>query len=161
MVQLTRSVCIDAPAADVWAVLSKLEAIVQWVPSIQHAHCPDQSRGVGALRVCELKQATIRETITQWEEGKSFTYQGEGAPLMKRATNRWSVEPHGTTRTLVTSTAEVELKGGVFGILLEPLVRAMAGRLGAQSLASLKYLVEHKAPFPGRPSALAPAAAGC
>ncbi len=158
--KLTRSVCIDAPAPEVWAVLSNLEAIPVWVPAILVAHCPGQRRGVGALRVCTLKQATVRETIVEWDEGKSFTYRGEGAPMMKTATNRWSIVAHGA-QTLVTSSSEVVLSGGVFGRLLEPLARAMAGRLGDRSLASLKYLVEHGVPFPGRQAELTLAPAGC
>lgn len=153
--KMTSTVCIDAPPAQVWAVLSNLEGIHLWVRAIQHSYCPGQSRGVGALRVCELKQATIRETITQWDESRSFTYQGVGAPMMKRASNTWAVSEH-EGKTLVTSTAEVELKGGVFGLLLSPLVRTMSTRLGAQSLAALKYLVERGEPY--RESAPLPAA---
>lgn len=160
MLKMTGSVCIDAPMAAVWAVLSDLESIHLWVDSIQRSHCPDQSRGVGALRVCELKQATIKETIVDWHEGRSFTYRGEGAPMMQSATNTWSVEAHGD-QTLVTSSAEVVLKGGIFGRLLEPLLQALAGRLGVQSLAALKYLVEHGHPYPGKARELGPAPALC
>jgi carbon monoxide dehydrogenase subunit G len=149
MFTMTRSVCIDAPTSAVWAVLSDLDAIHVWVDSIRHSHCPAGDRGVGAVRLCELKQGTIRETIVEWDEGRSFKYRGEGAPMMKRATNRWCVEPRGA-QTLVTSTAEVVLKGGVLGLLLEPLVMRMADRMGARSLASLKYLVEHGQPYAGK-----------
>jgi len=148
VLQLNASVCIDAPVEKVWEVLSRLEAIQLWVRSIRHSYCPERDRGVGALRVCELSGATLHETITAWDEGRSFTYRGEGAPLMKRATNTWSVEPSGG-KTLVRSAASVELKGGIFGRLLEPLVAAMSARLGAQSLASLKYLVEQGHPYQG------------
>lgn len=141
-------------------MLSDLEAIHLWVEAIQHSRCPTQTRGVGALRVCELKQATIHETIVEWDEGRSFMYRGSGAPMMKSATNRWSVEACGN-QTLVTSTAEVVLKGGFMGSLLEPLVRTLATRLGRQSLAALKYLVEHGHPYPGKSRELLPAPAIC
>jgi hypothetical protein len=157
---MTRSVCIDAPASAVWAVLSDLGSIHVWVESIRHSHCPAQDRGVGAVRLCELAQGTIRETILEWEEGRSFTYRGEGAPMMKHATNRWIVEPRGT-QALVTSTAEVVLKGGFFGLLLQPLVKIIATRLGARSLASLKYLVEQGRPFPGSARRLPVAPTAC
>lgn len=156
--KLTATVCIDASPARVWAVLSQLQDIHLWVRSIRHSYCPGQSRGVGALRVCELSQATIRETITAWEDGRSFTYRGEGAPMMKQAFNTWSVSEH-EGKTLVTSVAEVTLKGGVFGLLLTPMVRVMATRLGAQSLASLKYFVEQGEPYRApAPLPIAPAA---
>lgn len=160
MIKMTGSVCIDAPVEKVWAVLSELEAIPLWVPAIKHAHCPNQSRGVGAARICELEQATILETIIEWNEGRSFRYRGEGAPLMKAATNLWAVEAHGN-QTLVTSTAEAELKGGVFGRLLEPLAGLLFKRLGARSLASLKYLVEHGHSHAGPARALPVAPSTC
>jgi hypothetical protein len=160
MLKMIGSACIDAPVAAVGAVLSDLESIHLWVESIRHSYCPAQRRGIGAMRVCKLRQATLRETIVEWDEGRSFKYRGEGAPMMESATNRWSVEARGD-QTLVTSTAEVVLKGGFWGSLLEPLVRTLAARLGAQSLASLKYLVEHGHPYPGKARELGPAPAPC
>ena len=60
------------------------------------------------MRVCELKQVRIEETIVEWDEGRSFKYRGLGAPMMASATNLWTVEPHGE-QTLVTTTAEVTM----------------------------------------------------
>jgi len=160
MFKMNGSVCIDAPVAAVWAVLADLESIHRWVESIRHSSCPTQRRGVGAMRVCELKQGTIHETIVEWNEGRSFKYRGQGAPMMESATNMWSVEARGT-QTLVTSSAEVVLKGGFFGRLLEPLAKLVATRLGAESLASLKYYVEQGHPYPGRARELGPAPALC
>lgn len=161
MIEMSLTVCIDAPVEEVWAVLSELEAIPRWVPAIHHAHCEGQKRGVGTVRVCELKQATVTEKLVEWDEGRSFRYQGSGAPMMKAASNRWSVEAHGPGQTLVTSLAEAELKGGPLACLLEPLAKIAFQRLGARSLASLKYLVEHGHPYAGAPRALPLAPAGC
>lgn len=93
MLKVNGAVCIDAPVEKVWAVLSSLESIHLWVRSIRHSYCPEASRGVGALRICELKRATIHETIVAWDEGRSFTYRGEGAPMMKSATNTGPLNP--------------------------------------------------------------------
>jgi carbon monoxide dehydrogenase subunit G len=147
MLKLTRSICVDAAASAVWAVLSDLDGVHLWVDSIHRAECPGQDRGVGAVRVCELRQATVRETVVEWDEGRSFMYRGDGAPMMASATNRWSVEAYGE-RSLVTSTAEITLKGGAVGRLLEPVLRPIVYRLGGRSLASLKYLVEEGHPHP-------------
>ncbi len=160
MLTLKDSVCIDAPLESVWAVLSDLDAVHHWVDSIRHSHCPERDRGIGAMRVCELKQATIRETIVAWDEGRSFQYRADGAPMMKCASNTWTVEARGN-QTLVTSSAEVVLKGGIFGRMLQPLVRVVARRLGTRSLAALKYLVEHGHTYPGNPRELGPAPASC
>jgi hypothetical protein len=160
MLTLSASACIDADVHTVWSALSSLESIPLWVPAIRRAHCPHAHRGVGAERICELPGATVHETVVEWDEGRSFKYRGEGAPMMKRATNTWAVEARGH-QTLVTSTAEVELKGGVLGRLLEPLARAAAMRAGRRALAALKYWVEHGKPFEGRLSSLPSPAAAC
>ena len=162
MFTVSQSVCINAPASSVWRVLSQLESIHVWVKPIRRSYCPGEtSRGLDTVRVCELDgHVTVKETIIEWVEGRSFTYVGEGAPLMKRATNRWSVEERGS-QTLVTTLAEVELKGGVFGRLLQPLFGAVAGRVGSKSLASLKYFVENGQPYPGDTRKLLPIPAAC
>ena len=160
MLKLTASACIDAPVERVWGVLSELTAIQYWVGAIQHSYCPGQQRGVGAVRICELRQARIEETILEWNEGHSFKYRGVGAPMIATATNSWSVAAHGD-QTLVTSVAEATLKGGVLGRALELLAKPMFARLGAQSLASLKYYVEQGKPFAGRTRDLVPAPGAC
>lgn len=160
MLKLTASACINAPVERVWAVLSDLAAIQYWVGAIQHAYCPAQTRGVGAVRVCELRQARIEETIIEWDEGRALKYRGMGAPMLASASNEWSVQAHGS-QTLVTSIAEVTLKGGALGRALELLAKPMFARLGAQSLASLKYYVEHGEPFRGHARGLRPAPAAC
>ena len=83
----------------------------------------------------------------------SFTYEGLGIPLVARATNEWTVQPHGE-RTLLISRAEVVLKGGLFGRLLEPMIARQLNRIGPRTLAAFKYLVEHGEPPPGRHSEL-------
>lgn len=162
MLHISHSVCINAPKETVWATLSHLEGIQDWVEQIQHSYCVgDQSRGVDAVRVCELgRKVTVRETVIAWEEGTTYTYIGEGVPMVSRAENRWSVQDVGV-RTLVTSSASVELKGGVAGRLLEPVVKVMSDRSAQRSLAALKYLVEHGVPSPEPVAKLLPIPANC
>jgi carbon monoxide dehydrogenase subunit G len=160
MIKITASVCIDAPVEAAWAVLSDLERISLWVPAIRRAHCPGTTRGAGSVRVCELDQATIRESFVAWDEGTSFTYHGEGAPMMESALNMWSVEKCGE-QCLVITRAEAELKGGAFGRLLEPLAMLAFRLMAKRSLAALKYLVEHGTPYPGNVRELGPAPAAC
>lgn len=145
------TICIDAPKERVWKVLADVAAIHLWVASIESAHCEgEQKRGVGTVRICHLKGGnTIKERWTAWEEGHSFTYQAADIALLKSATNQWSVEDI-NGKTLLTSEATVQLKGGVLGRLLEPLVAIWSKRLGAESLASLKYWVETGHPFTGK-----------
>jgi len=153
--QMRSSVCIEAPAAAVWERLADLESIHLWVGSIRSSQCPTTSRGVGAVRICEVPGATVRETIEEWIEGRSFRYRGEGAPMMERATNTWTVDAYGS-KTLVTSTAEVVVKWSWFGRLMEPLLKPFFVRLGTESLAALKFLIENGRPYSGPARRLLP-----
>jgi hypothetical protein len=163
MIRLSGSVCIDAPADAVWARLAALEDIQLWSEPVLHASCDGQrSRGVGAERTCELAgHVTITERWVRWDEGRSFAYEGFGLPLVKRATNVWSVHPEGEHQSRLTSEAALELKGGFVGRLLEPIMVAMSRRLGSESLAAFKYLVEQGRPYAGRHSELPRAPVTC
>ena len=89
MIALSATACIDAPPQVVWKRLAELESISRWAPSIRRVHCAGAlSRGIGAERTCELVGGlTITERWTAWDEGRLFTYEGLGLPLVKRAMN--------------------------------------------------------------------------
>jgi hypothetical protein len=76
------------------------------------------------------------------------------------AANRWSVLPHGD-KSQLTSQAEVEIKGGLLGRLLEPILRPLMRRHAPQALAAFKYLVEQGQPYHGKSAHLPKAAALC
>lgn len=162
MIKISASVCIEAPANIVWAQLAKLEDIQMWSEAVLHARCDGAvSQGVGAKRTCELAgNHIIKEHWVAWDEGRSFTYEGFGVPLMKRAANRWSVIPHGE-KSLLTSEAELEIRGGVFGRMLEPILGPLMRRMAPNALAGFKYLVEHRHPYDGKAAELPKAPATC
>jgi hypothetical protein len=162
MIKMSGSVCIDAPAAAVWDRLARIEDIKLWAEPVRRVTCEGASRGVGAQRRCELTgNVVIEERWTAWEEGHSFRYEGSGIPLVKRAANTWSVMPHNAEQTLLTTEAELELKGGWLGRLLEPLMAFAMRRMAPNSLAAFKYLVENGRPYEGPHSALPRAAVSC
>jgi hypothetical protein len=162
MIKLSSSVCIEAPAGIVWAQLAKLEDIQLWSEAVLHASCDGAvSRGVGAERTCKLAgNRIIREQWVAWDEGRSFTYEGFGIPMMKHARNRWSVVPHGE-KSLLTSEAELVIRGGVLGRMLEPILGPLMRRMAPNALAGFKYLVEHGHPHNGKASELPKASATC
>ncbi len=151
MIKLFASVCIEAPAPTVWARLARLEDIQLWSDSVLRARCEgDVAQGVGAERTCDVTgNLTIKERWVAWDEGHSFKYEGSGVPLMKRATNQWSVVAQGE-KTLLTSESELEIRGGVLGRLLEPLLGPLLRRTAPQALAAFKYFVEQGRPYPGK-----------
>jgi len=162
MIKLFASACIAAPAHVVWKHLTKLEDIQLWSETVIHASCPqERAQGVGAERTCQLVgNRMIQERWVAWDEGHSFQYEGFGIPLMSRATNRWSVIPYGAQSLLITE-AELELKGGVLGRLLEPILAPVMQRMAPNALAGFKYLVEHGHPYDGKFSELPRVSAMC
>jgi hypothetical protein len=112
------------------------------------------ARGVGAERTCDLRGSIqITESWLAWDEGRSFTYEGIGIPLVAHAKNEWTLHPDGE-KTLLTTKAEVSLKGGVVGTLLEPIAAYQFKRMGPRTLAAFKFLIEHGEPPHGQHSRL-------
>src|SRR4051812_45229651 len=114
MFRMSSRGCIEAPVEVVWAHLSRLDQIHVWTDVIHRSYMASEcSSGVGAERVCELGGTrSLHERVIAWEEGVSFTYESTDAPMMKLARNCWSVRADGE-RTVVTSDAEMEFRGGI------------------------------------------------
>jgi Polyketide cyclase / dehydrase and lipid transport len=161
-IRLFASVGIEAPAEVVWARLARLEDIRLWSEAVLDARCEGAlSQGVGAERTCDLRGGiTIRERWLAWDEGRSFTYEGVGIPLLASARNEWGVLPEGD-QALLTSRAEVVLRGGPLGRLLEPVVAYQLKRVCPRTLAAFKYLVEHGEPPKVRHAKLPRVATAC
>jgi hypothetical protein len=153
MIRMLSTVCIEAPASRVWECLTLLEEIPRWSAPVLSATCPaGRSSGVGAARVCTLRgNLQIKELWTEWSnEQRYFKYEAEGIPLVKRATNRWSVKPHSPIQSLLVSEAEIELRGGVVvRLLLEPMMERRMNVMGRQSLTALKHLIETGCEYQG------------
>jgi polyketide cyclase/dehydrase/lipid transport protein len=162
VIAMQSSVCTEAPLHEVWARLANLEDIRLWSEAIVDARCAEgRERGVGAERTCRLRGAVvIQERWLAWEEGRSFTYEGVGVPLVSHARNAWTVRPEGE-RTLLVSEAQIVLKGGWVGKLPEPLISRQARRMGRRSLAAFKYLVENGVPAPPPHARLDPTPTAC
>jgi hypothetical protein len=128
-------------------VLARIEDIKLWSETIRDSRCEGPvTRGIGVERTCDLVGGvTIKERWLAWEEGRSFTYEGEGLPLVAKARNQWTVQSAGD-RALLTSQADVVLKAGLLGRLLDPFMRLQARRMADRTLAAFKYLVEHGEP---------------
>lgn len=141
---LKMTACIEAPIEKVWSVLADISNVPLWIDPIISATCENgKTSGVGAVRTCRLKgNLFIQEEWIDWNEGDSYTYKAFGAPMVKSAENKWSVQSE-NGKTLLTTESAVELKGGILGKLLEPLMLLISKRMGANSLAAIKYLIEN------------------
>ena len=151
MLKMTGTACINASPEATWKILSDVESISQWSEPVLTAICTtDRKRGVGTERQCQLRNnLTVVERWVDWQEGESYTYEGFNLPLVKSARNTWSIRNE-NGKTLLKTESEVILKGGVFGRLLEPLMKLVANRMGADAMAAFAYLVENGRPYAGK-----------
>ena len=156
------SACVEAPVDVVWTHLARLDQIYLWTDAIHRSYVSgDCSAGVGAVRTCELLgDRRLHEHIIAWDEGVSYTYESYDAPMMKLARNRWRVRAEGA-RTLVTSEAEVQFRGGPLGWLLGWLLVPLLRVLLPNPLAKFKFWVENGRPFDGKASKLPTPATIC
>ena len=162
MIKITSSACINANIEDTWKTLSEVDNIYMWSEPVEKSFCSGKiTRGIGTERTCILKgNITINEKWIDWNEGKSFTYIGYNLPFVRFAKNTWTVISK-NHKTLLTSQAEIEVKGGFIGIAFEPILHFMTRRMGANAMAAFKYLVEEGKPYKGKHSSLARAPFTC
>jgi hypothetical protein len=144
MFTLRDSVCIEASREQVWSVLERIEDIPLWSSAVVAAQAlSGHERGVGAQRVCEVRGGIrITERWREWNEGRSFTYEGHGLPGVISASNTWSIEAYSSERTLLHTEATVVLKGGRLARVAEPIAKFQSRRMGRKALAAFKYLAE-------------------
>ncbi len=155
MLKMKGTICIEASKQRCWEVLADIENIPQWSEAVLVAKSVGpKSTGVDAERTCELNnKMTINEKWIEWNEGESYTYIGLNLPMVKLAQNTWSLLEDGG-KTYLTTESKVIFKGGLFGRLLEPVMKIATAKMGANTLAALKYLIETGSPFEGNHSKL-------
>ena len=145
MPSIEQQITIDAPSDRVWDALGDFGGIDRWSPSINHSSAGDgPQRGVGAERACEVKGIfpNVVERTTQWGEGHGYSFEIEGAPMLKQATSTWSLEAEGD-RTTVTARVDYRTSMGPIGALMgATIMKRMMSRILADSLAGLKHHVE-------------------
>ena len=155
MLKMKGTICIDSTIEKSWDILSDIEKISEWSETIVSAKSIGNiNKGIGAIRECKLtNDVTITETWVEWNEGESFTYVASDLPLVKSAKNTWSlIEKEG--KTYLTTEAAVVFKGGYFGKMIQPLMKIIFNKMGANTLAALKYLIENGTPYEGKHSSL-------
>jgi len=127
----------------VWALLSDLEAVQHYNPTVRAAAVQGSQRaGVGATRACDLKpKGRVVERVTHWEDGRAVGLQVAESDwpihFMRWVTR---VEPDGGG-TRIKQELEYKVKFGPAGWLLDRLV--MKRKLTATLDDVFAALVKH------------------
>jgi hypothetical protein len=141
MSEVTRHCVIQAPLAEVWAVLADFESISAWADFVDHASLmTEQTEGVGMRRRIQMDRTTVVETVTAWEPGVTFSYAITGLPpVIKSVTNTWRLGASGGS-TMVWITTEVETGPRP---PQKAIAKGVARRLAKSSEAMLAGLSAH------------------
>lgn len=120
MSRFTRSVHIDAPAADVWTAMVDIETWPAWASQFKRLDRLDAGPLAlkSRVRVRPKGQPASVWQVTEFEDGRSFSWSSALMPGV-RVTGGHVISPHSGG-----TTAEFWLEsGGLLGRLLGPLLR--------------------------------------
>jgi hypothetical protein len=158
MLEIKRTIDIDALVDDVWRTLAKFDDVSTWSHAVTKAHfSSSRERGVGAERVCEVSGlGTLIEQVVHWTEGETLAYEISGMPsIVRSAECSWHVERKNHFQTTLTVVMVIETRLGAIGALMGK--SALAPQLGAalgEAVVQFKQYVETGRPLPGHATGL-------
>ena len=119
---------IDASPATVWATLADVPRWPSWTASMESAEwVGDQGLAVGhAARIKQPKLRTATWTVTEVDDGRSFTWDTKAVGCSISASHTIAPRDDGVTVTLSTS-----VRG-----LLAPVVGALTAKIGRHYVAT-------------------------
>lgn len=145
MARVTKSRVVKASAQQVWNVIGNYTNIHVFHPFVKDVdQLSEGAYGLGASRQCNLyNQSSIVETVTHWEEGRSYTVQTGDQPMFGVTTGTMSVHFIDATTSKVTVDTTYTPKWGVLGKILDLLVLRMGVSYAlSRVLKSLQHYME-------------------
>ncbi len=145
MTKLEREIELDISAEQAWNVLADFENIHAYAPGIKASPLlGEEKNGVGACRRCDFSMGgmSMTETITAWDEGRSYTVELSEFPMpFHRGNLTFVVAPLNDTRCSVKTLFLYEMKYGFVGAIMNAvMVRPM---MGMQFKKLLKGIGKH------------------
>jgi uncharacterized protein YndB with AHSA1/START domain len=133
-VRFIRTVSIQAPPAQVWQVMSYVEAWPTWTASVTSVQLldPGPLHVGGRARIRQPRLPVATWSVTELVPGTSFTWAAHGPGL--RTTGKHEVAPDGDW-SIATLTLDQE---GLFGGLMGRLTKDLTERYLALEAEGLK-----------------------
>ena len=121
---LSADLVVQAPAEKVWAVLADFSAVDTWVPLVTESYViGNNDRGVGVRRRCNLERfGEINELVTEWDEGRSLSYQVSSLGPLQSSQNSWTLIDIDETSCKVVLELDYDMRFGPIGRLMHALV---------------------------------------
>jgi uncharacterized protein YndB with AHSA1/START domain len=132
---------IQAPVATVWGVLANFSNIADWNSGVTKSYATnEQTEGVGASRHCDLSPTgTLEETIQEWQPNEKLAVSIDSSTKspLKSGLGTFELSPGGSESTKVALNLDYELKWGLFGKLIGPVVHRQLSKGFEGSLREL------------------------
>lgn len=145
---LEERVEIKAPMAHAWAALADFGGVAKWAPYMRSSRLlGERDAGVGARRTMRHAWGfRFEETVTQWHDGKGFSFDVLKAPFpMKDVKESWVVARE-DGYVVVSTQVRYGMRLGALGRALDSLlVRFLVRREMRAGLRGLKQFVERSA----------------
>lgn len=123
MTELNHEVKINAPTEKAFSVLSNLESVQYYNPSVISAkYITDNHRGVGSARECDLgKDGRVKERVIDYKENEYIAmelYEHNWPLEFMKWDTRFKPSPDGL---IVSQKMQYKMKFGVLGAVLDGL----------------------------------------
>ncbi len=114
---------IDAPAQQVWDVISDVERWAEWTPTVTSVRRLDDGPfGVGSrVEIHQPKLPKAQWEVTEVDDGRSFTWEATGPGM--RSIARHVVEPRGAGATITLSVEQTGPMGAVAALVWRKLTQ--------------------------------------
>lgn len=144
MANIRVSTVIDAPPAEVWDVVRKIEDHVDWMADAEAIRfTSEQHAGVGTTFECDTKVGPAKLTdvmeITEWEDEKVMGVRHTG---IVTGTGRFTLHPAGPGRTEFRWEEELDFPVWMGGPLRNPVGGRILAAIWRRNLRRLKSIVE-------------------
>lgn len=151
---IEKKIIVNRNITDTWQVLGHEFANAhKWASPLKHSEAKDDINFNGSIcseRGCDIAgMGKTREKLIEYSnEGHKLSYSvPEGLPSMvKYATNTWQLTAIGHEKTKLIMVMNITFTG-FMGMMMQPMMKMMMGKMGTTLLRDFKYYVET-----GRPS---------
>ena len=145
MQSIQSQISINRPKAEIWAILSDLTAMGNYMPGIKDVHLTSETEGgVGAARYCTFEDGIeLHERVVDWNEGEEYSLETTKfvkAPMRENKIT-FSLAAEGDA-TVVTQTMRYAMKGGIFAPIMEMMAKGMMAKAINGALSGLKTYAE-------------------
>jgi len=149
MPDFTKEEVVNASAATVWATWDNFGHIADWHPGLEKSALLDASQptGLGARRRCDMiggKNFILEEIVEYQANQLMAVHIYDGNIPVKSAKVTFRIKPEGLNKARVSAEVEFNMKMGLLGILIKPLVKKQLGKDIAKLLKANRGYAERQ-----------------